>query len=973
MVLAQDQDQNIIYRGTNDAGAIQYSIDQLENGGTIYFETAAYSISTTVYLQPDISLIGNGEVTFNCFNGLAFTNHIDGYSSSTLALATDANPSDTSLELQDTTGLNVNDHIKISDTTNNGEIVRITAINNKTISIDRPLYDGYTNANVRKITMFENFSFENIDFKGYGIETSSVGIRFYGTNNITVTDCSFSNFSTHGISLWDSLNTNIENNAFSNIFETGMGYSISLYNACDDININNNTFLENGRHYIAAGSGTGSGISAGKCRNISITDNIFESSTAEAINTHPGTRAVLTITGNTISNCDKGIELSDSHSLITGNTIIDCNKAIHMIGTGNHIINNNTFRANLISCELHAPSTIRNNHFDNGGYIKPIHDVVIDSNTFVNYNDAFIYYDAEIDNYSENVTIINNVCTDELTKSIILQYFRDVTFDSNQLVGGIESIYNKDITFNNNSITSPWFGIRLIDAAGEHTIINNDITSDRKGVLLDIYSTATTENIWILNNNIDAPAVVEDDGYPTVILGNSFPDAIHSVTSANIGETIYLSTAAEMESYAWDFDLADGIGPDTTGNYAEHSYDTAGVYTVTLIMTDSQGTTHCDTVTITISTSSNTIAVNPSALTVLPGETFSANISIDPGVPITGAQLDIISSNLIINSITEGTLFSQAAQTLFNAGTIEDGLVSNIFITLLGQSSITDEGVIVNIDLKAADSTGYATLNLSNVILSDVNSRPAPYTIQNSTILIDTAPAFNSLPLQTLDETQTLTFTLRANDPDADPLTYSAPSLPPGASLNGNTFTWTPERGDAGEYEATFRVTDSYLTDSMTVDIKVNKLNTPPLITLFNPEDGSVFEEATTISVLTNASDADGDELSYIILIDGQQVSTTQNYTWALDYESAGEHTIELKVSDGVNEIITVNTVTVTDLHPRWDVNQDNIVNILDITFLGQNYGRTYESNYPRWDVNQDGIINIQDLTITSAHFSEIL
>jgi len=68
-----------------------------------------------------------------------------------------------------------------------------------------------------------------------------------------------------------------------------------------------------------------------------------------------------------------------------------------------------------------------------------------------------------------------------------------------------------------------------------------------------------------------------------------------------------------------------------------------------------------------------------------------------------------------------------------------------------------------------------------------------------------------------------------------------------------------------------------------------------------------------------------------------------------------------------------MHTITVTDLHPRWDVNQDGVVNILDITLVGQNYGMTYESDLPRWDVNQDGIVNIQDLSIVAGRFGELV
>jgi hypothetical protein len=58
-------------------------------------------------------------------------------------------------------------------------------------------------------------------------------------------------------------------------------------------------------------------------------------------------------------------------------------------------------------------------------------------------------------------------------------------------------------------------------------------------------------------------------------------------------------------------------------------------------------------------------------------------------------------------------------------------------------------------------------------------------------------------------------------------------------------------------------------------------------------------------------------------------------------------------------------------VHPRWDVNEDGIVNVLDISIIGQKYGASVEASYPRWDVNQDGVINVQDMTLAAYYFGE--
>ena len=54
---------------------------------------------------------------------------------------------------------------------------------------------------------------------------------------------------------------------------------------------------------------------------------------------------------------------------------------------------------------------------------------------------------------------------------------------------------------------------------------------------------------------------------------------------------------------------------------------------------------------------------------------------------------------------------------------------------------------------------------------------------------------------------------------------------------------------------------------------------------------------------------------------------------------------------------------------PPWDVNDDGIVNILDLTFVASHFGA--ENPPPAADVNGDGKVNILDLTLVAKHFGE--
>ncbi|HUV82326.1 MAG TPA: putative Ig domain-containing protein [archaeon] len=415
-----------------------------------------------------------------------------------------------------------------------------------------------------------------------------------------------------------------------------------------------------------------------------------------------------------------------------------------------------------------------------------------------------------------------------------------------------------------------------------------------------------------------------------------------------------------------------------------HMWTHASNHNITFTGSNANGSIS-KTWTVTVTDASqmpSSVTITPSSQTVAPNQPFTLIIPITPATPITGAQFDLLfdSSLATVTSVTEGNLLNQdSASTLFNSRSINNdaGTVRDIYGSILGETSISAQGSMATISMTAGSTTGYLDLNLTNVIISDTNSNAAPYTLTSATVLIDTAPVLGSIGARSVDVEDTLAFTVSASDVDGDSLTYSATGLPNGASFDtaSGAFSWTPADGDATTYVVTFEVTDGYLSDSEVVTITVNEGNHAPVITAFEPADGSVFDETDTINIRVTASDVDGQALSYNIKIDGVTQSSGPGYTWETDYSSGGNHIILHKilvtVSDGTEQISSQHIITIKNVHPRWDVNVDRTVNILDITMIGQKFGVSVNKPYPRYDVNQDGIVNIQDLTITGNRFGE--
>ena len=166
--------------------------------------------------------------------------------------------------------------------------------------------------------------------------------------------------------------------------------------------------------------------------------------------------------------------------------------------------------------------------------------------------------------------------------------------------------------------------------------------------------------------------------------------------------------------------------------------------------------------------------------------------------------------------------------------------------------------------------------------------------------ITNTAPVIDPLPTESVVAGQPLQFTVSATDAERDPVTYSATTLPPGATFDPDTqtFSWTPSAGVSGPYTATFVATDS-LGDSNSI--------TTTLIVLGNLFDGLLshwkFDESTgTIAadsagtnngtligfdfttnsgwvsgIISNALSFDG--ANDFVSLDGNQINLTNNFS----------------------------------------------------------------------------------------------
>lgn len=184
-------------------------------------------------------------------------------------------------------------------------------------------------------------------------------------------------------------------------------------------------------------------------------------------------------------------------------------------------------------------------------------------------------------------------------------------------------------------------------------------------------------------------------------------------------------------------------------------------------------------------------------------------------------------------------------------------------------------------------------------------------------------PQINKGPFNfIIEETEHINLLPRGYDPDEDILVYHFTT-----PLNAKG-EWQTDYGDAGEYTVTVTVSDGEMSTSQDAVIIVNKKEEAPTIESFSPfEENIAIDENSNIEFSVIVTDKNDDELTYKWAVDGEDVSSEESYVYEAGYDSAGEHTIELTISDGVKEVIHRWILTVRNVNRKPELNK-----IQDIT-----------------------------------------
>ncbi|MFH0868148.1 MAG: hypothetical protein V1831_02455 [Candidatus Woesearchaeota archaeon] len=161
-----------------------------------------------------------------------------------------------------------------------------------------------------------------------------------------------------------------------------------------------------------------------------------------------------------------------------------------------------------------------------------------------------------------------------------------------------------------------------------------------------------------------------------------------------------------------------------------------------------------------------------------------------------------------------------------------------------------------------------------------------------------------------IGETDIVSFKVIVSDLNNDELIYSW-KLDGIEIGNDDSIEYLTTYEDSGAHTVKVSVSDGMFDTEKIWSITVNNVNREPLL---EGIDDMQAEETDTIIVVLEASDPDGDELSYEI-DDKRFVQDGNVFTWETTYDDAGTHLIKATVSDGVDTTSQEFTVTIENVN----------------------------------------------------------
>ena len=185
------------------------------------------------------------------------------------------------------------------------------------------------------------------------------------------------------------------------------------------------------------------------------------------------------------------------------------------------------------------------------------------------------------------------------------------------------------------------------------------------------------------NGGSSSKAVTTQD-HPPVASFNPSPSSAPTGTAINLDGTASYDPDGSVTTWSWNF----GDGNSGLGSTTSHTYNTAGIYTITLTVTDNSGSTGTTTSQVTITDRPPVASFTPSSTTAPTGSSISIDgtASYDPDGTVATWSWNFGDGNSGVGSTTAHSYSAAGTFTVTLTVTDNSGFTASTSI----QISVTD-------------------------------------------------------------------------------------------------------------------------------------------------------------------------------------------------------------------------------------------------------------------------------------------
>ncbi|NPA74606.1 MAG: hypothetical protein GXO25_00820, partial [Euryarchaeota archaeon] len=211
---------------------------------------------------------------------------------------------------------------------------------------------------------------------------------------------------------------------------------------------------------------------------------------------------------------------------------------------------------------------------------------------------------------------------------------------------------------------------------------------------------------------------------------------------------------------------------------------------------------------------------------------------------------------------------------------------------------------------------------------------------------VNDAPVITTTDITTATQDELYSVKYNATDADGDTLTWALKTNATWLTLSGSTLSGTPSNADVGIYWVNISVSDGNGgVDWHNFTLTVRNVNDPPVI---NTNDVKTATQGEMYSVEYNATDPDGDSLTWALKTNATWLNLDGSHLWGVpDNADVGIYWVNISVSDGHGGLDWHNfTLTVLN------VNDPPTITTKDVATATQGvlYSVTYNATDPDGD-----------------------